>query len=63
MFNLPAYEQYENFGQSATSGLPTKFFTSLMRPGGTIGRRILWYTMSKNREYVPYLSILIGIAL
>jgi len=57
MFNLPAYEQYQNSGISPTSGLATKFFTSFLKPGGNWGRYVLWYTMAKNREYTRMFNV------
>ena len=45
IFNLPAYEQYSKSGESATSGLLTRLFTSLMNTKNDVTwqRRFVWY--------------------
>jgi Domain of unknown function (DUF4336) len=45
IFNLPAHEQYSKSGESATSGILTKLFTSLMNTKNEAiwQRRFIWY--------------------
>ena len=50
IFNLPATEQYSKSGESATSSILTKLFTSLMNTHGaaTAQRRFIWYGPSSG---------------
>jgi Domain of unknown function (DUF4336) len=53
MFNLPATEQYSRTGESATSGVLTKIFDSVMNTRGDMiwQRRLLWHLAGKaNRQ-------------
>ena len=49
-FNLPATEQYSKAGESATSGILTKIFGSLMNTRGaaTAQKRFIWYGPSSS---------------
>jgi hypothetical protein len=52
IFNLPAHEQYSKSGESATSGILTKLFNSLMNTKNEAiwQRRFIWYLAgSKDR--------------
>ncbi|KAB8074338.1 beta-lactamase-like protein [Aspergillus leporis] len=48
LFNLPAKEQYSKTGESATSGLLTKFVSPLLStsPPATWQKRFVWYILS-----------------
>lgn len=48
MFNLPATEQFSKSGQSGTSGILTKLFSSLNNTSGTAiaQKRFIWYAIS-----------------
>ncbi|KAI9729825.1 MAG: hypothetical protein M1834_006573 [Cirrosporium novae-zelandiae] len=50
MFNLPATEQYSKTGESASTGLATKFFVALMGTSGDAKwqKRFLWSLASKG---------------
>ena len=53
VFNLPATEQFSKTGQSASSGILTKLFSSLMNTNGEMlwQKRFLWYAAgSKDRK-------------
>jgi hypothetical protein len=53
IFNLPANEQYSKTGESANSGIWTKFFNSVANTRGDAvwQKRLLWYVFSKaNRD-------------
>ena len=49
-FNLPATEQYSKSGDSATTGIMTKLFNSLMNTRGsaTAQKRFIWYGPSSS---------------
>lgn len=48
IFNLPADEQYSKTGESASSGLLTKLFSSFQNTKGTaaLQKRFIWYVAS-----------------
>lgn len=52
MFNLPATEQYSRTGQSATAGILSRLFSTVMSTGGNPiwQKRFLWYAVgAKDR--------------
>ena len=52
VFNLPATEQFSRDKEDATSGLATKFFSTLTNTKGTAiwQQRFIWYAVAKDKK-------------